>query len=103
MADFNDEAAHRYGKQLWAARKQAEAKLAEAEADNNTQYGAEIIEEIADIDAKGANLNRLHQSYHQPQHQQPRESIHDSRRPPANGEAGISIYLPTCVVADLAI
>jgi hypothetical protein len=63
MADFNDEAARHRGKQLIAARAQAAAHLAQAEACGDVEYAAEKIQEIANIDAEGESLNRLHQSY----------------------------------------
>jgi hypothetical protein len=91
MADFNDESAIRYGRQLIAARKQAEAKLAEAEADGNAIWGAEVIEEIADIDAKGESLNRLHRSYHQQPVHQERESVITARRAPSDGNDALEI------------
>ncbi|SDK14525.1 MULTISPECIES: hypothetical protein [Bradyrhizobium] len=63
MADFNDEAARHRGKQLIVTRKQAEAHLAYAEANGDLEYAAEKIQEIANIDREGENLNRLFQQY----------------------------------------
>jgi hypothetical protein len=70
MADFKTEAAVARGKALYADRKRVEAHLAAAENDGNLEFAAECIQEIADIDAQGERLNRLHQQH--VQSQQPR-------------------------------
>jgi hypothetical protein len=63
MSDFNTSAALHRGKQLLAQRKQLEAHLAKAEAEDDTEYAAELIQEIANVEEQGMALNRLH---HQP-------------------------------------
>jgi hypothetical protein len=61
--DFNSNAAMHRGRQLVAARKQAEAHLAQAEAYGDVELAAEKIQELANIDREGRDLNDLHNSY----------------------------------------
>src|SRR6266481_5471892 len=58
--EFQNKAAMARAQRLVAERKQAEAQLAYAEAEGDLEYAAERIQEIAEMDAKGAQLNELY-------------------------------------------
>jgi hypothetical protein len=93
MNDFNTNAAMQRGKQLVAQRKQLEAHLARAEAENDTEYAGELIQEIANVDEQGAALNRLHSRYIAERNPviEERESIFESKRHPQDGDDALAL------------
>jgi DNA gyrase/topoisomerase IV subunit A len=107
--DFKTESTRRRLLELDAMRQQQLANLATSEAEGDYEDAKQEIRSIANIDAERANIVALynrHVSEQQPQYQE-RESIHDSRRTPRDGNDALEIVNygkmpgdPTIVTAD---
>ena len=91
--DFYAESMRQRLNHLDAQRLRYQADLSVSLSENDHASAAEEIEHIASLDARKAHLIALAQSEaarNQPQYQ-PRESIHDSKRNPKDGDDALEI------------